>query len=448
MNESSISGAPGRASLRRPSKLLWALLAGLMILVLFGLTFIGYGLYLARQSAGPADFASPWDLLRPERILPGFAVSALAGSTPELMYQQAMAADSIETVTAEALTNADLPEEQRLGWLTVAARRYGLIGERAQAIELYETAADLTLLLPNLTDSQRAETLLAVAEGWVDLEETERARSLLEQVALIAEHSPYLEPPVRKHLLDEVGRLYESLQDTNAARAARALPADDPAQSFTPSLDPLAQIEAVGSPAYPQAVLDATARRQAATQAFVASWAERKGQVAPGVLSQMENSMLDEDLLRSAYYNARLQDVSISPLERARVQWDQAGWLAIKHRAASDLYGATLVTNWKAELPAIRQTTHDAFGQAGELLLKHIETQPADQRGPATYNLYREALMWARLGLNPDADLVFLANAMNDALLQWQNAAGLLTVASIGPNDKVSFKLIDASQAQ
>ncbi len=422
-------------------------------MVCVGVAFIGYGLYLATAAGQPPwarslDFDVPWDALRPERILSGLAASTLAGSTPELLYQQAMAADSVETVASEAVAASYLPETQRMGWLTVAARRYALAGEKERASEFYQSAADLSVLQPNLTDSQRAESLLAVAQGWVALEEPESARDLLEQVSLIAERSLIIEAPVRKHLLDEVGRLYDALGDANAARAARALPADAPAEAFTPSLDPLAQIQAVGPPAFPPAVADSTARRRAAAQAFVTSWAERKGEVAPGVLSQLESALLDEDLLRSAYYQTQLQDVSSSPLERARVQWDQASWLAMKHRAASDLYGATLVANWKAELPAIRQATHDAFSQAEELLRKHIETLAPDQQAEATYNLYREALMWGLLGLYPDPDLVFLANAMNDALLQWQNASGLLTVASIGPGDEVHFKLIDASQSE
>lgn len=424
------------------------LLAALALLICTGVAFIAYGLYLAQPWAGREEFASPWDVLRPARILTGLASSTLAGSTPDLLYRQAMASDSVETVAAEALTAAYLPASQRLGWLAVAARRYALAGERERAIELYQVAADLTVLQPNLTDSQRAESLARVAEGWVELGEEDLARGVLAQISLIAERSPMVESPVRKHLLDEVGRLYDALGDADAARAARALPADADAEPFAPTLDPLAQIQAVGPPAFLQAVTDATVRRQAAAQAFVSSWAERKGQVAPGALSQLEQALLDEDLLRSAYYSARLQDVTLSPLERARVQWDQAQWLTIKHRAASDLYGATLVANWKAELPAIRQTTHDAFVQAEELLRKHVETLPAEQQVEATYNLYRQALTWGLLGLNPDADLVFLANAMNDALLQWQNASGLATIASIGDGDEVHFELIDTGQAE
>jgi hypothetical protein len=424
----------------------WLLLAGLVILICAGVSLIAYGLVLTRQ--GQEDFTTPQEALRSDRILAGLTVSTLAGSTPDLLYRQAMAADSVETVASEALTNPQLSVGQRLGWLTVAGRRYALADESRRAAGLYQLAADLAMLQPNLTDSQRAESLLAVAEGWVDLKERDRARETLVQVSLVAERSPSIAPPIRKHLLDEVGRLYAALGDANAARAARALPADAPAGPFLSSLDPLAQIQAVGPPAVPPAVADAIARRQVAAQGFVGSWADRQGQVAPGALSQLEQALLDEDVLRSAYYHARLQDVTLSPLERARAQWDQAQWLALKHRAAGGLFGAVLVANWKAELPAIRQATHDAFVQAEELLRQHIETLSPAQQAEATYNLYRAALIWGVLGLNPDADLVFLANALNDALLQWQQANGLMTVASIGPGDEVHFKLIDAAQTE
>lgn len=440
------TGGVSPSGRRRLSRIPWPLLAGFVVLICAGVSLIGYGLYLTRQ--GQEDFSAPGDALRPDRILAGLAVSTLAGSTPDLLYRQAMTTDSVETVAAEALTNAQLPSGQRLGWLTVAGRRYALGDEARRATGLYQLAADLAVLQPNLSDSQRAESLLAVAEGWVELKEGDRAREALAQVSLVAERSPLIEPPIRKHLLDEVGRLYAALGDADAARVARALPADALAGPFVPSLDPLAQIQAVGPPAFPPAVAAAIARRQAAAQGFVGSWSDRQGQVAPGALSQLEQALLDEDVLRSAYYSARLQDVTLSPLERARVQWDQAQWLAIKHRAAGGLFGAMLVANWKAELPAIRQATHDAFVQAEELLRQHIETLPLEQQAEATYNLYRVALIWGALGLNPDADLVFLANALNDALLQWQGADGLMTVASIGPGDEVLFKLIDAGQTE
>lgn len=418
------------------------------MLLIVGLTSLGYAFYLTRQQAGPSTWANPWDALRSNRILPGIAVGALAGKEPARIYQEAMAIDSLETAAAEALTASNLSEVQRVGWLIVLARRYAEAGEQARATHLFQLAADLALLAPNLGDHQRADSLLGVANGWLFAKEEEKARGLLAQVRLIATRSPYLEPPVRRQLLDEVARLYQTMGDIDSARAVRAQPAIAPAQSFMPAPDPLAQVQSVGTPAYPKELLDAEARRSAAAQAFVDSWVERKGQVAQGSLTTLGESLLDEDLLRSAYYNRVLQDVGVSPLERARVQWDQSRWLATKHRTAAELYGnVTVVPNWKAELPAIRQSAHDAFGRMGDLMREHIKTLPPEQQAPATYNVYRDALAWGLSGLNPDADLVFLANAMNDALLQWQGAAGLVTVAAIGRGGSVSFKLIDASQS-
>ncbi len=420
-----------------------------MLLLVVGLASLGYAFYLTRQQAGPSSWANPWEALRSDRILPGIAVGALASKEPSRIYQEAMAVGSVETATAEALTASNLSETQRLGWLIVLARRYAEDGERARATHLFQLAVDLALLAPNLGDHQRADSLLGAANGWLFVKEEEKARNLLVQVRLIATRSPYLEPPVRRELLDEVARLYQTMGDIDSARAARAQPAIAPAQAFAPSPDPLLQVQSLGAPVYPKELLDAEARRRAAAQAFVDLWVERRGQVAQGSLTTLGETLLDEDLLRSAYYNRILQDVSVSPLERARVQWDQSRWLAMKHRTAAGLYGDVMVApNWKVELPAIRQSAHDAFGRTSDLMLQHIKTLPPEQQAPATYNLYRDALAWGLSGLNPDADVVFLANAMNDALLQWQGAADLVTVAVIGKGGSVSFKLIDASQSQ
>ena len=445
--EMPVGPAPRRRRRRPP--IWWIMIGSLSLFILVGLASLGYYVYLTLSPAAtlPAG-SSPWDSLVPEHILPGPAVALLAGVNQDRIYRETMAVDAIETATAQAIANADLPEVQRLGWLTVLARRQALQGDHGRASELYQLAADLALLAPELGDHQRADTLLGVAGGWLLLGRKEQAGGVLTQVELIAQKSPQLEPPVRRQLLEEAARLYDSLGDVEAARRTRALPVESPSQPVTPPLDPLRQIQSLGPPDYPQTIINAEVARRAQAQAFADGWIGREGEVAKGQTQALERALLDEDLVRSAFYDQKLADVTLPPLERARVQWDQILWLIIKHRAASDLYGLTLVPSWTAEQPAERQSLQDAFGRMSDLISLHLQTLGPEQQGQASYNYYRHALQAARIGLYPDADLVFLANAMNDALLRWQQATGLAPIAVIAKDGSVSFKLLDVSANQ
>lgn len=438
------SPSPAATTARRRSRRLLLLLAVLAVgLACVGIGSLGYAVFLARQQAAlPAPAANPWDSLDPTRILAGPAVSTLAGRDPEQLYRLTVAANAPDTAVVEAITAPDMADTRRIGWLTVLARRYALAGRRQEAALLYGLAADLALLAPNLGDRARAEALLAVAEGWILLNEAQRGRATLAQVLLLAQTGLYLEPSVRAHLFEDAARLYDRLGDPVTARTARSLPADRPAQPFVALPDPLLALQEA-APAYPDTLTRAIAARQAAAEAFIAAWNERGAQVAPGALAALGDALINEDLLRGAYYASRLADENLPPHERAATAWDQARWLALKHRVAADLYGVTLVSNWKAELPAIRTLTRDAFAQTINLTNEYVQTLPADQRGPATYHLYVRGLMWARLGLYPDADQVFLANALNDALVAWQPVGGPYAVAVIGEDNTVTFKLLE-----
>ncbi|MCX7852925.1 MAG: hypothetical protein N2383_09080 [Caldilineales bacterium] len=438
------ASSPAATAARRRSRRLLFLLAVLAVsLACVGVGSLGYAFFLTRQQAAlPSPGVNPWDTLEPNRILAGPAVATLAGRDPEQLYRLTVAANAPDTAVAEAITAADMADARRIGWLTVLARRYALAGQRQQAARLYDLAADLTLLAPNLGDRARAEALLAVAEGWILLQEPQRSRAVLAQVLLLAQTGLYLEPSVRGHLFEDAARLYDRLGDPVTARTTRGLPPDKPAQPFAPLPDPLLALQEFAPP-YPDTLTRAIAARHAAAEAFIAAWNERGAQVAPGALAALGDALINEDLLRGSYYAARLADGSLTPRERAATAWDQARWLALKHRVAADLYGVTLVSNWKAELPAIRTLTREAFAQTITLTNEFIQTLPADQRGPATYHLYARGLMWARLGLYPDADQVFLANALNDALVAWQAVGGPYAVAVIAEDNTVTFKLLE-----
>jgi hypothetical protein len=178
----------------------------------------------------------------------------------------------------------------------------------------------------------------------------------------------------------------------------------------------------------------------------VDSWIANGGQVSRGQTRALEAALIDEDLRRTAFYQQQLSDEALGVQQRALVLWDQVQWLIIKHRIASGLMGISLVPNWEAERPAIRQNLHDAFIELQQALMDAIALTPAQLQPGAQASLYRDALIWARIGLYPDADQIFLSNALNDAIAQWTDATGVVPVATIDEEGRVSFSLAPAGQ--
>ncbi len=412
--------------------LFWLLTALLALLLIVGVGSIFYYFRITRATPPPAAaHGSPWDDLAAADILSGLAVWSLAEAEPEELFRQAMAIDAVETAAAETLTTPALSDAQRLGWLKVLARRQATgSGNAVQAASLSQLAADLALLAPSLGDLQRAEALIGVAEVWGELGRGQEARDLLAEATRVAVSGPDLAPAIRRRLLEQIAQAYTGLGDNAAARTARALPADAPAAP-PPSLpDPLTHL--TGPLAYNDEVTRFQAARIQQAQAYVDAWIARAGQIGRGEAQMLAGALIDEDLARAIFYDQRLRDPALAAGDRAALLWDRIHWLLIKYRAASGLYGAPLVEGWAAEQPAIRQALHDAFLDLTTTLRQLISDLPAEEQAPATHALYRRLLIWARLGLYPDADFAFLANALNDAAQQWPDPPILLPRATTG----------------
>lgn len=429
---------------RRPPPLFWILLAVLVVLILVGLGSIGYYVFLTVDESQPATVSDVWDDLDTGGISAGLAVWSLTDIEPEQLYRQTMASDAVDTAVVQTLTTATLPESQRLGWLTVLARRLAIAGDPAAAAHLNQVAADIAVLEPDLADRKRADALSAVARGWIVLGDEENARTALEAATLIAQGSDELSTPVRRQILEEVASIYDEMGDVDTARTVQALPVSSHMQTATTAPNPLAFLE--GDVLYPDDVQQFSAARKAAAQAYVDAWIARGGQAARGDLLALEAALLDEDIGRTGFYAQQLQNPDLDSQQRARILWDKIQWLAIKYRAATGLYGEDLVPNWTAERPAIRQELHDTFLELSNVLLALIETLPPEQQEEARINLYRSVLIWARTGLYPDADQVLLANLMNDASAQWQGASGIVPFATI--DDQGNVKIILANMGQ
>ena len=424
---------------RRLPPLFWLLLGMLALLLLLGFGSIGYYFYLTHEPAQDEGWNDVWSDLEPAAISPGLAVWTLTDIDLEQVYRQAMAGNELDTATAIALTATDLSESQRLGWLTVLARRHASAGDGAIAGHLLQLAADIAILEPRLADLQRANALLDAAAGWSEQGKEKAARDMLDQVTLIVQHSTELSRPVRSRILENIAAVYKSMGDINAASAVEALAIGDAGPRADRPVNPF-DILAEPIP-YPEDVGQFVQQRKVQAQAFVDSWIANNGQTSRGQARALENALIDEDLRRAAYYQQALSDEALPVKQRAAILWDQIQWLSIKLRVASGFYGLELVPNWQAERPAIRQALHDAFLSLEQTLTEYIGGLPEQDQPGARANLYRQLLIWARTGLYPDADQQALGAAMNEAIGQGEAAPGVVPIATVEEEGSVVIRL-------
>ena len=413
-------------------------------MVIIGVGFIGYYFFLTQQSEQIEDTTDIWYDLDPAAISPGLAIWTLTDIEPEQVYRQAMANDDIASATSVALTTPDMSNTQRLGWIRVLARRYA-VSDRTTAAHLLELAGDVAILEPDLADYQRAEAFVDIAQQWSDQREDKRAREMLDNATLITQRSATLTPPVRKQILDGIATVYVSLGDFEAARAIEALSSGGlPSAKPPKSPDPLAPLN--NELGYPDDLARDVSRRKAEAQAFVDSWIASDGQVSRGQVLSLEAALLDEDIRRNAFYQQQLTDEALGIQQRALVLWDKAQWLIIKRRIADGLMGISVVPNWEAERPAIIQNLHDVFADLHPALTESITLMLSQQQSEANINLFRDILIWSRVGLYPDADEVFLGNALNDEIAQWPEATGIFPVDSVNEAGHVTFGLTVVGQ--
>ena len=415
------------AARRRPPPIFWVLIGLLLVLLAVGVGSIAFYIKL---TFGPpqASWATPWDMPEPQLISPGLAVWSLAGTPPDLVYRQAMAADELDTAAATTLLTPNLPANQRLGWVNVLAHRFIPGKRQADARVFLHYTADLAMVLPDLPDHLRAQILMQAAEGWAELDERDTAGWALEQALIIAQFSPELTPALRKNLLTDIGQQVIQLGDIARGQAISAIPVLD--YSVTPSrtfpLDPILHQPL----AYPEAIAILQKERQQAAQFYVDDWSQRGGAASAGAARSLENRLIDEDLGRQVYYQDQYAREDLEGDARARVIFDQVEWLAIKYRAASGLYGAPLVPQWRESRSDIGIELRNSIVALHNEMNAYTATLPEDQQPAGKVAMDRLIMGWTVIGLYAGANLDVIADGLNQNIADW-NVTGVFPRAEV-----------------
>ena len=404
--------APLPSPQRRPPPIFWISIILLVLLLAVGISaLVAY----ARLSHPPevAQWQDPWQMPEPERISAGLAVWSLTGAPAELVYRQALATDHLDTAAAQTLLSLKLPDNQRLGWLSVLAHRFAGAQRLPDARIFTRHSANAAMLMPDLPDSVRVRALMQAAENWADLDDREQALQTLEQALVIAQFSAELSPPQRKQTLTQIGQQVLALGETARGQAISAIPvldyapASPSAFSFTPLL--------TQSPNFPETLNQLVLARQQTAQRYIEDWEKRGGVASAGATRELAASLIDEDLARKTFYRDQLSQEDLSPEARVILLLDQSNWLLLRYAIANQLYGASIVPNWEAERPAIRNTLNDSLNALNDALGQYETTLPAAEQPAASMARARLLTTWAVLGLLPDADMQALSQQLEQA---------------------------------
>lgn len=416
--------------LHSPNRLLIVLAAAVVVLALAGVGLLGAYFFLARQPAPAAGWVDPTTAVLPDAIAPELAVLTLAGESDERIIRAALDAREPETAYTTLAYSALLPDNTRSGNWLLLARAYR---ERdpARAAVCYQAALDLVALGPALGDLARADVALQVARGYADLQQPWIAPLALAQAENIARYSLTLLPAQRRDLLTQVVTTYEALGEAQIARALRDK-FDLYASGSGVTLPVAPQLLSIlrGTVVLPQPVVNALVVRQTAAARLAARWLTGDSNLRAALTQALGQALLDEDAARGAFY---AEAESLPLADRLALLHDQVIWLAIKQRVARVGYGVSLVPEWEQQAAEINVALAQAYTALINGYGQQLDTLEPVEAVQARVELLRQAMLWLRLGLFPDAPAeAILSEQLAEAARQlWtrQGGAGLTIVA-------------------
>lgn len=406
------------------------LLVAVIVLAATGLALLGVYVYsvLRAPTAVAARWVNPLNVVDARAVAPDLAVLTLAGENDERVIKAALDAGEIETAYATLAFSVLLPDTARSGQLLLLGRRFE--AQPARAAVCYQALLDQVTLAPTLSDVARADVSLQAARGFAALDQEWIARLATLQAENIARYSLTLLPAQRRAVLEQVIAAYQAQQDTKAAQAIReklTAYAAGPGISLEPSAPLLPALR--GSVVLPEAVAQAIVARQQAAAELAARWLAADATGRAALAAALGEALVAEDAARVAFY---VTSEGLPLADQLALWHDQVAWLTIKLRVARGAYGVTLVPAWEGEAAAIGSALATAYTTLINGYGRQLDTLEAADAVEARVELLRQGLLWARLGLFPDAPESLLSEQLAEASRQlWtrRGGAGLTVVA-------------------
>ncbi len=415
-----------------------ALVAGVVILTLVGVAFLGAYFVLSRQHTADGGWVNPVGAVQGQAVAPDLAILTLAGESDDRILRAALDARELETAYATLAHSTLLPDHLRSGgWLLLAQNYQQQAPARAEIG--YQVALDLAALGPNLGDLSRAELSLQAARGYAALGKPELARLALAQAQNIGRYSLSMLPAQRRTLLNQVADVYQVVGDTAAANqpAAKALREQIDAYAAGPGITVPAGAPLLptlrGSVVLPQTVASALAARQQAAANLAARWLSSSSAAREALVQALGQALVAEDAARAEFYAGT---AALAPADRLALLHDKLAWLAVKYRVAQGGYGVSLAPDWEAQVEEIRTALANTYTELINSYGEQLDTLDPAEAALARVELLRQGVLWARLGLFPDHAEEALSQQLLDASRQlWtrQGGAGLtLSIQDVG----------------
>ena len=399
-------------------KLLWILLAAIVLLVFVAAA--SGGIYLVLRQQGLASgWQDPIAQIIADEIAPELALYPLAGASQLETIDAALTNGDLETAYALLLYSLDLSDTQRIGRLQKLGSEFVEAGENDRASLVYRLVYDATVLSPRLSDLARADALLASGKGWSLAGQEDLALQAYDQVYVIANESPYLQMAHRRELLAWLREAYRELGEEELASSIGTLivhleqephrPATQAGE--TPDL-PL-KTEPVSSPEV--GALEES-RRQAALP--VINVLGEGVEPAPELVERLAQALVAEDAAKLALYEQELAGTT-QPGRRINVHWHRIEWLTIKYQVASGGLGISLVPEWDAQVHEIQSALSTAYEDLRFDYEDLVTGLPeASLMGPGSYEVRRQVIQSGRLGQYPNYPELQLAERLREAVTQ------------------------------
>ena len=429
MQKSSVQTAPAErrsTSRKRPTWLLVALIAVLVLTLVIGVAAIGGYVMLQNQRAGQWSWQDPLLGIDSSRIRPDIAVIALLDQPTSALAQQAFAAREPDTAYAVLVHSSSMSDVERSGNLQLLGSDFESTGAFDLAALAYQQMNDLAALSPTMPDTMRAQSSLDAAEGFIRLERVDTAEPILRQAETLARYSPLMAPVQRQEVAVRLRDIYRRLGKEDEAQALDQLirePAGLPTDRylrgpFIPGFQGLYVL--------PPQLQEAVDERHRQAIEFVGAWDTADPAAIEQSRSRLAGALLVEDGVRREILQPSLRSAVTLP-EQAAVAQEQVNWLALKSLIAEDGLGYVLVPEWQKEKNSIRED----LGKAYDTLLDLYRDQAAALSDPndmaaARVEILRLQNLWGRLGLYPDYDQNGLAQALRQAQEQAMDVLPLL----------------------
>ena len=431
------------SSKKRPTWLLVALIAFLVLALVVGVAAIGGYFLLQNERAGQWSWQDPVSAIDPSRIRPDIAVIALLDQPASALAQQAFAAREPDTAYAVLVHSSTASDVERSGNLQLLGSEFEASGALDLAALAYQQMNDLAALSPVMPDTIRAQSSLDAAQGLIRLDRVETAEPILRQAETLARYSPLLAPVQRQQVAGRLRDIYRQLGKEGQAQALdqlvrepTGLPSDRYVRGpFVPGFQSLFVL--------PPELQQAVDNRRRETVAFIEAWDTADRATIEQARSKLAGALLVEDGLRREILLASLEAAATLP-DQGAVAQELVNWQALKSLIANDALGYTLVPEWQKDRNGIRQE----LGRAYDILLGLYRDQAAALSDPndmaaARVEILRLQNLWGRLGLYPDYDQDGLAQALRQAQEQAMDVLPLLIVDEPW-GDGIVFRLTEA----